>query len=337
MDDLERWLVLRSVRGLGERKLKKLLSLFGSSEGILNAQYSVLQDAVGERTARALKDLEGVNPHRVRDVLRTVEREGLGYLTMDGERYPGRLLDLPDPPPVLFYRGVLRDVPLAAVVGPRRPTPYTLSFTRDTVSALVGAGYGVVSGGAVGVDSTAHLTAVENSGYTVCVLGCGLLKARGRLFRRVESAGGLLLSEFLPEEEGSKHTFPKRNRVIASLCTFLVLPEAGVGSGALITARYAARLGRRVFIHIGIGRSPAWEGCYTLLREGVGELLRDVGEILNASTGHSGDPLLEFLRTPRSFEEIMAFTSASYEEVCALLTELELAGKVRRLGSLFSA
>jgi len=335
MDDLERWLVLRSVKGLGERKLRKLLSLFGSSEGVLNAEYSALQGAVGERATRALRELEGVNPRRVRDVLRTVEREGLGYLTMEGERYPKRLLDLPDPPPVLFYRGTLRDPPLVAVVGPRKPTHYTVSFTREAVETFVRGGYGVVSGGAVGVDSAAHLTAVENSGYTVCVLGFGLLKARGGLFRRIEGSGGLLLSELLPQEGGSRYTFPKRNRLIAALCELLLVPEAGAGSGALITARYAADLGRRVFVHIGIGRSPAWEGCYRLLREGRGELVKGAEEILNVC-GESS-PLIEFLRTPRSLEEIMAFTSASYEEVCTLLTELELKGKVRRTGSLFFA
>jgi len=274
-----------------------------------------------------------VDFRRVEKILNFVAKEALGYLTPESEKYPRRLFDLPDPPPLLFYRGIWREIPLVAVVGTRRPATYTLSFTEDTVRKLVASGYGIVSGGAAGVDSLAHVSAVKNSGYTLCVLGFGLSKARGNLFRRIEESGGALLSEFLPQEEGSRYSFPKRNRLIAALSDFLILPQAGARSGALITARWASALGRKVFVHIGIGKSPHWEGCYTLVREGKGELLRDVEDLLGFG---EGDPdLIAFLKTPRSLEEIMEFTAREYGEVCALLTELELQGKVRRIGALF--
>ncbi len=334
MGDLEHWLILKSIRGLGERKIKKLFSLFKSARRILDADEEALAEAVGVRTARAVRSREGVDLRRVEEILNLVEREALGYLTPESEKYPRKLFVLPDPPPLLFYRGALKETPLVAVVGPRRPTTYTLSFTEDTVRKLVSAGYGIVSGGAPGVDSLAHTSAVKNSGYTLCVLGFGLLKARGKLFRRIEESGGTLLSEFLPQEEGSRYTFPKRNRLIAALSDFLILPEAGARSGALITARWCRALGRGVFVHIGIGRSPSWEGCYTLLREGKGELLRDVEDLIGSRKEEDSD-LIAFLKTPRSLEEIMEFTARGYGEICALLTELELQGKVRRIGSLF--
>jgi len=169
MDDLQRWLTLKFTRGLGEKRIKRLFSRFGSSESILKADLSSLKSLLGERTAAALRNREGVNPERLDRVLKTVEREGISYVTLESRDYPRRLLDLPDPPPVLFYRGKLRDTPLAGVVGPRKPTAYTVSFVEDTVAKLVRAGYGTVSGGAAGVDSVAHISAFENSGYTVCV------------------------------------------------------------------------------------------------------------------------------------------------------------------------
>jgi len=118
------------------------------------------------------------------------------------------------------------------------------------------------------------------------------------------------------------------------LCEFLIIPEAHARSGALITARCALSLGRKVLVHIGIGKSSAWDGCYTLLREGA-EVFKCIEDVLGLEEGSS--ELLDFLRIPRSVEEIMEFTGADYDRICTLLTELELQGKVRRMGSLFCA
>ncbi|MDQ7081805.1 MAG: DNA-processing protein DprA [Aquificota bacterium] len=110
------------------------------------------------------------------------------------------------------------------------------------------------------VDARVHTATLERGGYTVCVLGSGLLRAKGDLYGRILSSGGLLLSEFPPDEPPSKHTFPRRNRIIAGLSEFLIVPEAGRKSGSLITARHTHRYRREVFVHTGPG-GERWEGC----------------------------------------------------------------------------
>ncbi len=334
MERLYRWLVLRSVRGLGERSLRRLWERFGSAEDILSADPGELEDVLGERKTQLLLRREGVSERYIERILRTVEREGIGFLTLEDGEYPESLRSIPDPPPVLFYRGSLKRVPLFGLVGPRRPTGYSLSWTGRMVGEGVKAGWGVVSGGAPGIDSRAHLSAIERGGYTVCILGFGLLKATGSLFTRIEKSNGVLISEFDPEEKGDRHTFPKRNRLIAALSEFLVVPEAGAKSGALITAGYAYTYGKKVYVHIGIGSSPSWEGCYRLLREGRAEPVRGPEDVFGIQRKEGG--LEDFLRTPRSLSEVASFLKKDTGETLSLLTELEMEGKVRRVGPFYT-
>ncbi len=332
MDKLIRWLILKTTQGLGERKIKKLLEIFGSSEGIFSADADSLVSVIGKKAVDSFLQIRS-NHKRIQKITFKIYKEKIKFTTLEDENYPSLLKNLPDPPPILFYKGNFKDTPLIGVVGPRNPNPYTLSFVEDTVTKLILKGYGIVSGGAKGVDSKAHLSAVERNGYTVCVLGFGILNTKGGIFERIEKSGGLLLSEFLPEERASKYTFPKRNRLISALSHFLIVPEAGINSGSLITARYAHDYGKKVFVHIGIGRSSAWDGCYALIKEGIAELMKNIEDVIGAESER--DPLLDFLKIPRSVEEIMEFTSGNYEEVCSLLTQLEMEGKVKRIGSFF--
>jgi len=332
---LEGWLLLRSVRGLGERSLKKLWETFGSAEAILKASSEELGEVLGVKRTSSLLRREGVDDRRVENILRTVEREGLGFLTLEDETYPESLRVIPDPPPVLFYRGSLEKVSLFGLVGPRKPTGYSLSWTERVVREGVRLRWGVVSGGAPGIDSKAHTVAIDSGGYTVCVLGFGILEGRSPLLRRIVEAGGVLMSEFDPEDKGDKHTFPKRNRIISALSQFLIIPEAGKESGALITADYAYAYGRRIYVHIGIGSSPNWEGCYRLLKERKAEPVRGPEDIFETVGG--GDELHQFLRTPRSLEEVASFMGKDVGETISVLTKLEMEGKVRRFGAFYTS
>ncbi len=344
MDRLYSWLTLRSVKGLGEKSIKKLYEAFGSAENVLGADFSSLSDVVGKNKAYAILRRKGVDRKGVEEILRIVEREGIGSLTMEDSDYPQALLELSDPPPILFYRGLIKYPPLAGVVGTRNPTSYTELLVEELVRDLVEEGFGIVSGGAVGVDSKAHESALEAGGYTLCLLGYGLLRARHYLMKKICDGGGAVVSEFLPYERGDRFTFPKRNRLIAVMSSFVVIPEAGARSGSLITADIASGYGRKVFVHIGIGRSSSWDGCYRLLKEGRAIIFKDAGDI----TGHhkkettaereeEADSLLEFLETPRTFEEILDFLSVSDREAMALLTTYEIEGKVRRQGAMYTS
>ncbi len=345
MDRLYNWLTLRSVRGLGEKSIKNLYEKIGSAEKILGADLLTLSDAVGKTKAYAILKRKGVDRKGIEKVIDTVEKEGLGYLTIEDPQYPSSLLDLQDPPPVIFFRGEMKEKTLAGIVGTRNPTSYTELFVEEIVRDLVEEGFGIVSGGAVGVDTKAHESALERGAFTLCVLGYGILRARYYLMDKIIEGGGCVMSEFLPYERGDRFTFPKRNRIIAVMSSFVVIPEAGSRSGSLITARIAHKYGRKVFVHIGIGRSSNWDGCYELLREGKAEIFKTAGDITGHHEGHRAqeeeqedvDPLLEFLESPRTFEEIAEFLSLPESEVLSLLTNFELEGKIKRMGAMFIA
>ena len=335
MDKLYSWLILKSIEGIGERSIKKLWERFKSAERILNANMEELKSVLDKGKARAVLERRGLKEGDIERILKAVEREGVEFTTLEDERYPESLKSIPDPPPVLFHRGVLKDFPLFGLVGPRKPTGYSLGWTERVVGEGVRAGWGVVSGGAPGIDSKAHLSAVEKGGYTLCILGFGILKATSSLFRKIEKSNGVLISEFDPEERGDRYTFPKRNRLIAGLSEFLVIPEAGSKSGALITANYAYAYRKKVYVHIGIGSSPSWEGCYRLLKEGKADPVRDAEDIF--TTQKKGDELHEFLKTPRSLQEIASFLRKDSKGTLSLLTELEMEGKIRRVGPFYTS
>ncbi len=333
MGDIRPWLILSSIKGIGPKTLKVLIDRFGDPVAVLEAEEDLISEVVGPEKARAIKSRKGVREERIRNTERILQKEDIGAVTLTDPGYPYPLRSLPDPPPVLFYSGILKRTPLVGIVGPRRPSSYTLSLVDSLVSEALRSGYGTVSGGARGVDTRVHLATLKRSGYTVCVLGSGLLKAEGKLLDMILKSGGLLLSEFFPDEPPSRHTFPRRNRVIAGLSEFLVVPEAGRKSGSLITARYAHRYGREVFVHTGQG-GERWEGCSALLEEGIGRVFSGPKDIFGVQRC---DPLEDFLKTPRTFEEVLRFLGLPPDEAMSRLTHLELEGKVRREGPFYTA
>lgn len=226
-----------------------------------------------------------------------------GLLFSDDDDYPENLAQLYDPPPVLFYKGNkgrLQDSQLA-IVGTRQPSEYAKKITFDLAQYLVQAGFTIASGLALGVDSVAHKGALaqqdhELLGRTVGVMGTGIdvcypPQNQGLFFEIVE-AGGCLISELLPATPASKHTFPRRNRIVTGLSLATIVTEAAIQSGSLISARLAAEQGKQVFVVPNRIDSPQSEGCHHLIREGatliyhpnqIIEELRSQGSILPTS------------------------------------------------------
>jgi DNA processing protein len=192
----------------------------------------------------------------------------------DDAGYPERLGDLPDPPRRLWARGSLSwlDNPCVAIVGTRRATAYAERVAHELARVLAGAGATIVSGLARGVDSCAHLGALDAGGATVAVLGTGLNiaypKANAGLQQMIAERG-LLLSELAPDDPSHKGSFPERNRIIAALCRVTIVVEAGVKSGALITASRAQALNREVAAVPGPIDIPQAEGSNGLIRDGA--------------------------------------------------------------------
>ncbi len=189
-----------------------------------------------------------------------------------GPGYPAALLDLPEPPPVLFLRGALPDGPRAAVVGTRRATPDALALAGRLAADLARRGVTIVSGGAAGIDAAAHLAALDAGGRTVAVLGTGVdvIFPRGHagLFARIARQGALV-SELLPGTGPRRGFFPTRNRIVAGLAAETIVVQAPLRSGACLTARAARRFGRPVRVVVPpVPDDPAWAGNAALLAEG---------------------------------------------------------------------
>jgi DNA processing protein len=276
--------------------------------------------------------------------------------------YPAQLRELPDAPEVLYVRGRLeRDDALAvAVVGSRRATPYGVSVAESVSAELAARGVTVVSGLARGIDSAAHRGALRGGGRTIAVLGGGVDKIyppENRPLAREIEARGAVVSQFAPGTPTLPHHFPIRNRVIAGLALGVVVVEAAERSGALITARLAAELGREVMAVPGRVTSDASRGAHALLRDGAAlvETWEDVIRALpsrwracvralprsdlspaDAETGignHEDNRAL--LRVvgdePITMDDVIERTGLASHRVASLLLELELQGRVRQV------
>lgn len=203
-----------------------------------------------------------------------------GLLFADQPDYPAQLSQIYDPPPLLFYRGNksrLRQAQIA-IVGSRKPTAHAQKITFDIAQYLAQAGHIITSGLAMGVDKRAHLGALaqadaEYQGRTIGVMGTGIEvnypNHHDKLFAQIIEQGGCIISELLPHTMPHKHTFPRRNRLVAGLSLATIVTEATIQSGSLITARLTSEQGKQVFaIPSHIDNSNA-EGCHHLIREGA--------------------------------------------------------------------
>jgi DNA processing protein len=210
---------------------------------------------------------------------------GIEYVSYADPRYPPLLREIWDPPALLFYRGALPDPekPLAAVVGTRRPSGHGAAAAYDLSKALARGGIPVVSGLALGIDAMAHRGNLEGDGATLAVLGSGLdlvyPAANRMLARRILETGGALISEYPPGTEPRKWHFPARNRIISGLARGVLIVEAPLSSGALITAQFALDQGRDLWVSSAGIASPLGEGTRKLAGEGARVVSR-AGDIL---------------------------------------------------------
>ena len=266
-----------------------------------------------------------------------------------GGELPPALRAIPDPPSRLFCRGdaAVLDAPAVAVVGSRRCTRQGRELAFALGRDLAAQGLCVVSGLAYGIDAAAHRGAVAApAGRTVAVLGGGLARlypqAHSPLAAQIVAAGGALVSEHAPEVPPRKHHFPARNRIISGLCIGVVLVEASVRSGSLVTARMALEQGREVMAVPSAVSSPLSAGCHRLIREGAAlvERAEHVMEALGlpwqdpappseARQAAEEDPVLAQVQaTVTSLDAIVAALGMPVEQVLERLLELEVEGGI---------
>jgi DNA processing protein len=261
--------------------------------------------------------------------------------------YPSRLGEIHDPPAALWVRGdadlALLAAPAVAIVGARSCSGYGRAVARMVARECAAAGLVVVSGLARGIDGEAHRGALDGSGATVAVLGCGVDRdypaAHAELARRIVTGGGLVVSEYEPGVDPAPWRFPARNRVIAGLATLTVVVEARERSGALITADFALEQGRDVMAVPGEITSATSAGTNGLLRQGAAPVTRvdDVLDLMGVVPSRSASPapgckagrLLEVLAGgPADVDGLARATGLPASTVSSLLTSLELEGRV---------
>lgn len=273
-------------------------------------------------------------------------------LTLACEAYPDRLLNIPDPPPVLFVKGELEllDQEQIAVVGSRKSSPEGKEIAFELAKELGQAGMIVTSGLAIGIDASAHLGALETS-KTIAVIGTGINitypLSNSALAEKISSQGTIVSEMSLDTPPLADH-FPRRNRIISGLSLGTLVVEADLQSGSLITARFAAEQGREVFAVPGHIRNPKSKGCHQLIKSGA-KLTENVADILEEFGYASAQPLKRDIPSPRAqfkledahlkllecvgyepakIDILVARSKFSVQVVSCVLMDLELAGYV---------
>ncbi|GMW02593.1 MAG: DNA processing protein DprA [Candidatus Hydrogenedentota bacterium] len=281
-DQQRDWLSLSLVPGVGTAMFIRLLARFTTASRVLSASRAELREVVGPKLAEriaAYKDAVDVDGQ-----IQAMDRWGATFVTLDDAAYPIHLAEIYDPPLGLFVRGRWDngDEPCVAIVGTRRATPYGIRMAGKFGRELAARGITVVSGLASGIDTAAHQGALEAGGRTVAVLGCGVdvvYPPENRDLMDRIAATGAVVSQFPMTTKPSKGHFPYRNRIISGMSLGVLIVEAPLSSGALITARQAAEQGREVFAvpgQVGVNNS---QGPHALIREGA-KLVETVEDIL---------------------------------------------------------
>lgn len=349
-EDLRAWLQLACTEDLGPVGTRELLSAFGSPQAVLGAGLAALERVVSGRVARRLRAGPDEAARALIDrTLAWAEAPDQWVLSFADAEYPRALLAIADPPPLLYAKGRIELLarPALAVVGSRNATAQGQQNAEAFSAAFAAAGLTVISGLALGIDAAAHRGALGHAASTIAVIGTGIdivYPARNRALAHRIAAEGLMLSEFALGTPSIAHNFPRRNRIISGLARGVLVVEAAVHSGSLITARLAAEQGREVFAIPGSIHSPLARGCHALIKQGAKlvESAQDVLEELGVldvppATAPAGDapashPLLAALGfDPCDVDTLAARMGVDAASVSAQLLELELEGRVERL------
>lgn len=358
MDDYYHWFALRSVPLVGNVTYRRLIESFGSPAKVLGASAGELAAVKGVGQAA----VSAITSHDYRRAAETeavaFARSGARLVTFLDSDYPPLLKEIPDPPPYLYLKGSLPGTGTKiAVVGSRLASDYGIATTARFSRELAEQGVTIVSGLAQGVDAAAHRGALQVSGSTIGVLGCGidLVYPAGnrQLFHDMCEHGGIV-SEFPIGTRPDAPNFPRRNRIISGLSRGVLVVEAAERSGSLITARFALEQGREVFAVPGNITHRASRGANSLIKQGA-KLVESVADILGElpsdgvnlplwarNQGFSLAPeeqkLCSLLASgPLHIDELTIRSELTVPAVSAMLLRLELQGAIMQMpGKMFS-
>lgn len=344
------WIALCHVPGLGRRDLFRLLQAFGAPQAVLDATPAQLRGVVGADVAARIA--AAPDAAQIDQVMLWLQQPGNHLITLADPHYPQTLLEIADPPPLLYAKGQLHwlNTPAIAIVGSRNASPQGENNAQEFARALAQHGYTIVSGMALGIDGAAHRGALSANGATIAVVGTGLdivYPARHRDLAHQIAERGLLLSEFALGAPSRTHHFPRRNRIISGLSMGCLVVEANVQSGSLITARLAAEQGREVFAIPGSIHSPLAKGCHQLIKQGakltdgIQDIIDELGPVTadfaaptqpDAAETPPAHPLLDLMGyDPVSVETLLERSELTSDGLSSMLLMLELENKIAAL------
>lgn len=355
MNDLYYWIALRLAFGIGNINYKNLVNHFGAPENVFKARPDELGQVEGI-TARAIDYIRNFKPDRAVDKeLDLINKKAVAIITLNDAAYPKNLKNIYDPPPLLYVKGALSSLDDAAfaIVGSRNASEYGMTATERISRELAMHGITIVSGMARGIDSCAHDGALAARGRTIAVLGSGIdviyPPENRRLYESITSHGAVV-SELSMGTKPNAYNFPARNRIISGLSLGVLVVEASLHSGSLITAQLALEQGRDVFAVPGNVHSYKSKGTHKLLKDGARlvESAQDILEEIRVNdsaaapreelpdktvvlSGELQSVYQQLHEEPLHMDEIIAKTGFTSSRLSALLLELELSNLIQQL------
>lgn len=272
-DEIEYAYWLDNIKRIGSKTLHMLIDRFGSAENVWYADPSVISRLISPAQFQSFMDSK--KTHELSGEYSRLKEAGIRFIPRMHPDYPGRLLNIPDPPFALYVKGRMPnpDKPSAAIIGARLCSEYGRYIARQFGLALAAAGIQIISGMAMGIDGISQKAALDSGGDSFAVTGCGpdiCYPAENKeLYDRLVDKGGII-SEYKPHTEPKAHLFPPRNRIISGLADIIIVIEARRHSGTLITVDMALEQGKEVFAVPGRITDRLSDGCNMLIRQGAG-------------------------------------------------------------------
>ncbi len=345
-------LALNEIKDLGPVLVKRLFIRFNSAKKIFNSSIEELAEVegIGREKAKRIKEFNKWN--EIDRVIKLCEKREIKIYSFNDNQYPGLLKEIHDPPVVLFCKGEIKPEDQAglAIVGSRKLSEYGRKVTEKLASEAALYGITIISGLARGIDSVAHKSALSQGGRTIAVLGSGVLHIyppENRTLAEKIMQNGAIISEFYPEEGPKKENFPKRNRIISGISIGVVITEAAINSGALITASFALEQGREVFAVPGNITSKNSEGTNYLIQKGaklvtkIEDILEEIMQFVPLLKKQNKNEIVELdseekaifniLNEPLTADEIVLKTGINVSKVLEIILRLEINGLIHKI------
>ena len=346
------WIAFSSIESIDSSFIQRLYNYFGDIETAFNAND--LSSIDGLSVKRAEKFLRLRDKVDIEKAVDEVEKRGVKYLTFDDEKYPQMLRNIDNPPSVIYYKGDLSCCNLEktlAVVGSRKATTYAKDALKKIIGELGGTDICIVSGLASGIDTTAHVAALENNLKTIGVIASGFdytyPAANKDLYKKIEEGNGAVITEYYPTFEPLKFRFPQRNRIVSGLSYGTLVAEASLKSGALITSNLTLEQGRELMCIPGLITNPNTQGIYKLLKNGA-SLVTCADDVLEALGWEVKMEQQTLFNLPdlsedekciydaleiedKCVDELQAFTKLSIDNLLMYLTTMELKGIIKQV------